>query len=470
MQAIVRRVVAPTFTLIALVVFVRFALEDVTAHVVRSYWSDYSPDLLQTIFHDQPWWTLWLPNRHVQGGYWTTTGWIAMRYLDLAISPAGTFLVANCLLVLVSYLCSYGVFRSVVFSSTLALCLGFANFHYSTYHITGCMISTWMLIYAILNMFAAFKVLATSQLRWRMAFCGTLAVVAISYEGWLDHGVFLLVALCAIWWVGRRVGDRGIERNARFLGTALALGTVTYLAIRVSTVGAPGSVHSFGSEADTVLTYRNWTMTVEDVLQNTFTYPYMSVATFLPDALHTSMTLQRFTNREIIAAQGGYHHGFEAYVLMNHIFLWRFFAGAIVAALVFCLAHVVHRLKARLEDGSVPTTELFMGLFLVLILLGSPAHNLVKFRPFMAVPIWGYKHVMSTFGAATLLAYGLMTCRQRFARPRNHTLFVVLALSCLLGTFLSKPRTYERRLRLLDMCYSCPLPDPIGKVGQWLAP
>ena len=145
---------------------------------------------------------------------------------------------------------------------------------------------------------------------------------------------------------------------------------------------------------------------------------------FLPPQFLFSNSLIRLGTAGVIAEQHGYHKNMEHLVGMNHIYLWRFYAGALCAGFFAMFAGICARLIRFRRHF-----DLIVFLLLLLILLGFASHEIIKFRPYSSVPFLTYKCITSVSGVYVLTAAGIAYMEKK--QPRT-AIFASIALCALL--------------------------------------
>ncbi len=142
-------------------------------------------------------------------------------------------------------------------------------------------------------------------------------------------------------------------------------GVLIIVALYIATRAAfPSHVMKAGSEEEIVFTYRTWSLMIEDLVGNLFLYLYAALTIFLRPS-SSSNSLIRLGTAGVIAEQHGYHKNMEHLVGMNHIYLWRFYAGALCAGFFAVFAGICARLIRFRRHF-----DLIVFLLLLLIILG----------------------------------------------------------------------------------------------------
>ena len=339
---------------------------------------------------------------------WAPAMLLPMHALYQVLSPLGVYLVLSSLLVATSFVTSWLVFRSFVFSFTLAFALGFGT-HFAYGLAMGFVFGLYLFLsYVCLNLMFAARLFAAPRLRpgHVAPFALSLVLVAVSVEWWLNYAAVLLVGSAFLWLWAKR---HGLQRyTAAPAGTFLIAGAVLllYLSLRLPLAG---EYVSPGGEEELISTYHHWILAAEDLIVNFFTLVYMAVTNYFP--VFGSLSQTYIGDATIVAEQHGYHVAMGHLVATNHMFLWRFYAGAVVA---FFVVFGIRRIRRAFRAPGVVDAALAV-LFLAVV-IGCATHLVIKYRPYMSVPALTYKPTVSIFFVTVLLAYLAVLARGWFSR------------------------------------------------------
>ena len=231
-------------------------------------------------------------------------------------------------------------------------------------------------------------------------------MVAVSVEWWLNYAAVLLVGSAFLWLWAKR---HGLRRNTAapavmFLVAGAVL--LLYLGIRLPLAD---EYVSPGGEEELISTYPHWILAAEDLIVNFFTLVYMAVTNYFP--VFGSLSQTYIGDATIIAEQHGYHVAMGHLVATNHMFLWRFYAGAVVA---FFVVFGIRRIRRAFRAPGVVDAALAV-LFLAVV-VGCATHLVIKYRPYMSIPALTYKPTVSIFFVTVLLAYLAVLARGWFSR------------------------------------------------------
>jgi hypothetical protein len=352
---------------------------------------------------------LFLPQQLDPGRWlWWTTTFPLLFGLYKFLNPLGVYIVLSSLLIATSFVTSWLALRSLVFSGIVAFALGFGS--QLAYALTmGNILADYLFLsYVCANLLIAVRLLQAPSLRPGLVagFIVSLTAVALSMEWWLDYAVCLVVGFgfVGVWERRHNVGQRGA--GAAFIVVATLVTLVLYLTIRLRVAA---EYVTPGAEEELILTYRSGTLIVEDVVVNFCTYMYMAVANYLPSFFFGSISQTYLGDLTILTGQNGYHPEKTQLVVMSHLFLWRFYAGAMVG--FFCL--IGAKWLRRALSRPVVEDVVLAGLFLAVI-TGCGTHLMIKYRPYISAPALGYKAVVSIFFFTLLMAYAAVAARPRF--------------------------------------------------------
>jgi hypothetical protein len=266
--------------------------------------------------------------------------------------------------------------------------------------------------YLLCFLFCQYKLMQSgcNYRRWIPLGVLSLAVYALSYEGWLDCVAWMWVVYPILIVVAYRQKDR--ERFRAGIGI-LAYTTFT-AAVYVFVKTKYGNGQGEGSESDVVFNYGRkypW-LVVEDLISHFFTLFYTTVVTYLPPQIGYSNSLWSYGPDEIMKLQGGYDANGIQKVVYNHIFLWRYLAGAL--ALVF----VAWWWRSLQSIWKAPTRfgVSFFAL-LTMVLLSGATHMIVKYRPMHSLPYIGYHSYFGVVGMSLLIGLVAMWLKDHVQRP-----------------------------------------------------
>ncbi|MCE5252278.1 hypothetical protein LLG96_18920 [bacterium] len=398
------------------------------------------------------WWKYFLPFKELTGS-WTTTTLILTHFLTFILSTETIWFIYNALVIIASFFVSWWVFRSRVFSYTLAICMGFGTQLYLSYLVTGTMTLYLLLIYYMFLLFSGYKVLLSEKHRilWKFLFLLSLLITALAYEGWLDFLVFICIVSVFLFVIFAQSGQSWRIPRVIFIFVSSTITGILYVLIKTRYYQygqAPGS------EPDVVFNYPYLMLATEDVISNVFFYLYLSLTNFLPPFMLSSNSLYHFGAEKLIELQHGYHAPFTYLVPMHHLFIWRYYAGAFFVVFYYLLFKVIRKSFKTLSPHYIIIT-----VFMLMIAVLSPTHIFIKFRPMNSVPYLSYKVLVGILGSALLISYLMMTARSRFRNTYNYIGFVVCCWGFILYSALIRP-AFLSHLAIISGVSINPMPDP----------
>lgn len=411
--------------------FLRHTLEHGNQYIYSFFTTFYAAAEKVVFSAQHPWWKLFLPEPMFTGG-WITTTLILTHFVELRLTPPVTWYLFNAILITSSFLLSWHVFRSLIFSYTFAICFGFGTQLYHTYAVTGAIGFCLLFVYYQALLVCIYRLITTDRRRalWWVLFGCALLVTALAYEGWLDFLVFVWIASAYLTAIFLHTGR---QRELWRMVTVVAVMTVVG-GVYVYVKSHFGYGQTLGSESDVVFNYKTLAPAVEDVISNVFTHLYIVLTMFLPPVFVSSTSLLTVGADQLVADQYGYHAPFLYLVPMHHVFLWRYYAGIAFAIFAYALVRCLR--KSWIE----PKTEsIVLCVFMLMVAIGGPTHDFIKFRPMNSMPHLGYHVMVGNLGMALLIAYGLTIARKRIRNTVVFTLILIGAWGTVFYSALARP-------------------------------
>jgi hypothetical protein len=382
----------------------------------------------------KPWKAL-LPIDIGGGQRWfATTSLLVVEGMNAQFTPGNAFLILNGLAIIASFITSWLVFRSAIFTISFTLCIAFGTQLHYAYALSGTFVLYLQIVYLEVCLLCMLRVLTSERhvLWWKIGFVLSLIVFAIGFDTWYNFLAFVWVAGPLLWIYFARRGEREKLSAIRFIVVATTLVACVHLPIKLLN---SGQHFATGREDELLFNYKHRTLMVEDFVSNIFTYLYISLTNFAPSFLISSNSAYRLGTSVIIAEQHGYDSGRSHLVAMHHLFLWYYYAGIAVTIYLYFLVRSTVR---AIRDQSVG--DLKIAIILVGILTGAGTHLLIKYRPYMSVPSLSYKCMPSILATAVLIAYWLMTLKDKIQTRWVYALCVGLAWVTILYGGLTRPR------------------------------
>ena len=390
---------------------------------------------------------------HAKGSYhWFTTGMLFVKIAEQYFTPNSVFYACNALLIISSFVCTWLMFRSPVFSYSVTICMAFGTHFHWVYVCSPITAFYVYVIYLEANLLCLYKALRTGTRGWKVAFAATLILLALNHEQWLSYFAFLIPACGFIWlWAGKAAPE--LRPRVLFVAVFSGLLAVGYLAIRLQY----GEQQSRASDEDVMIfVYSSKVMAAEDFFSNVLSLLYMAISNYFPPWLVGSNSLYLYGREGVIAAQDGYHPQQTQLVAMHHLFYWYFFAGITFAVFVYFL---MRNARTALRQGS--TRHLHLTLCMLLIAAGFAIHALIKYRPYLSVPLLTYKCMTSNVGVAYLIGYLLMYGRQTIRRRWLSGALVAVVWATIVYSGLTRPAYLSHLAAEVGLS---PVPDPLRKL------
>ena len=441
-------------------VYLRHSLEHAGLYLY-DFLQVWYPDGVRVVFSGRyPWWKFFLPIQEFQGS-WTTTTLIVTHFLIGWMGVAArVWYLYHAILIVVSFVTSWVIFRSKTFSYTFAFCMGFGTQLYHTYSVPGSIALVLLPVYFELLLLCAYAIIRSDRPAvWMWATFGAVALItALSYESWLDLVVFVWVLtpiLAAALW---RNGKTDESRRLVAVAGVLTVVACAYVYIKAHV----GFAQVNGAESDVVFNYPAFAPKVEDVVSNALTHLYIVLTNFLPPSFLSSTALYELGGAQLVAYQYGYHASSAYLVPMHYLFLWRYAAGAAAVVFGYTLFRAIRALWDQVTTDTVAVTT-----FLVMTAIGGPTHMLVKIRPMKTVPLLAYHAPVGILGVSLLIAYLLMRTRRDVKSPAVSAA-VIAGAWCVMGySMLARPAMLDHlaaQVGLLEGQY----PDPMRAIAQKL--
>jgi hypothetical protein len=388
---------------------------------------------------------------HPKGSYhWFTTGLTVVKLAEQFFTPYTVFCTLNALLIVASFMCTWGMFRSLVFSYTVCICMAFGTQFHWVYICSPIEAFYLYVIYLEANLLCLFKVLRGGERRWRFAYGATLVLLALNHEQWLSYLAFLVPACILLWVYAARAMIPEMKPRVLFVAVCTGLVAAAYLAIRLQ-YGEQQSRP--GGEDQMIFMYASPVLAIEDFISNVFSLLYIAISNYFPPWLVGSNSLYFLGREGVIAGQEGYHAPQSYLVAMHHVFYWYFFAGMAFTIFVYFL---VRNGRTALLQGSV--RHLYLTLSMLLIAAGFAIHALIKYRPYLSVPLLTYKCMSSNVGVAYLIAYCLMDARRMISRRWVWSALVAIVWAVIAYGALARPAYLSHLSKEVGLM---PLPDPL---------
>lgn len=346
------------------------------------------------------WYRLLLPFEYEVGRFYWCPGIIFLVYWgERFFGGFANFAIFYSIFLGTIYAYSLNLTKSTLFSVVTTFLFAFGTQLDYTFTYGNLIALYLVLTYVAISFCELIRYLNAPRDDWRaFSFYGlATALAAVSNEMWLNYatGLFCALVFGIVW--AKRHNRPDLSRRCQIALATLLTILAAYLVIRMRVAS---QYVQPGAEEELIVTYRHWSLFVDDVITNFFTLLYMSLSNYLPALLSGSNSLSSLPPAEIIASQHGYHAQYENLVIMSHLYLWRFHAGVLVA--LFFVALIWMARRSWLTDNIVPAIIVALALMVV---GGFSTHLSIKMRPYNSTPSLPYKVIMSVSAWTVLISY-----------------------------------------------------------------
>lgn len=406
------------------------------------------------------WRQLLLPYEYEPGRYyWSTTAIFLIYIAQELLNPLQYYVVFSSIFLTVTFILIRIIDSSLIFAATFAFMFAFGTqLNYSLTY--GNLIAIYLVLTYIAINFSIAVVLISCRrtgLVWHAAFAVSLVVVALANEIWLDYAVAMMIAAAfGMIWSRRHNRIRNLVTCAFLLCTTLCV-LSAYLIVRMR------FVHQYlapGAEEELLVTYHSGILMIDDLVANFFTLLYLTLSNYFPSFITSSNSLTYLNNFFIIAEQNGYDTGHQQLVLMNHLFLWRFYAGA--AAVTFIAGTIWALVRAWQQPSS---RRALVAALALMVITGFSTHLMIKMRPYNVVPALPYKALISITAFTVLVAYLTSQGSQLCTKPSTRRTLIASVWCFVFLAALTRPHMQSRLLSEVGLVG---LGDPLGQIIQWL--
>jgi hypothetical protein len=375
---------------------------------------------------DIHWWRFFLPLKEF-GGRWGTTGFLLVHWLETQFGEPGVFFLLTIVMVSTGFILTYLAFGSVSLALLAGVALATSTFNYHVYSVSGGVIILPLVTFLFLFAYTQMRYIQSVENGrvWGTASVVTCLAFALSYEGWLDFVPLAWIVFPTLVWHFHCVGDR--IRSVRSATLLALLTTTAVLYVVVKSISGLDDLHPRGGEADLFFTYGSdhAILMLEDLISSYFTFFFTTITTYFPPEFFSfSVSSWIYGPEKIVALQEGYHSNASHLVHYNHLFLWRYYAGFLLALFVLYYVKVTKRFLTEHD-----THHLILFVLLTCSLVGSPTHLLIKWRPMHSAPFLGYQCYLSIMGFTLLLCYVVHRQSKQWGGIRGSGLLAIFALN-----------------------------------------
>jgi hypothetical protein len=416
---------------------------------------------------------LLLPVNIGDGHYrYTTSGLVLMSLIDkiwsvifsARVSMYLTFFTLSFSLIIITFMIVYRISGSLGAAATLALCMAFGTQFNSLYANTSILILYQFCVFLLVNLYYIFLIISGKKTGrgTKAAYIISLVFVALCWEMWLDYAVFMYAVFVLLFWLYKRSKISLDFKNLRFCFAGLTIILITYLLVKINSSQGVAEHFEHGKEGETVMNYlkepdaNTSVIFAEDIISNIITYNYISLSNYFPPSLLSSNASFYF-GKGITKYQYGYHPEAQHFVYYHYIFYWYYFAGALFVLYLLLL----YRSIKNLFKGNNSGLNLILVTVLLMIFFGSFTHLFIKYRPYLSVPLLGYKCVLGIFAGTLLIGVGIVYLKNKLPAGKYYVSTLIICLVVVYGGFARPQRLSQLGREVMPGTMYAVQPDPM---------
>lgn len=370
-------------------------------------------------FYEQSWWRYLLPQREIFGT-WTSTSVVVAALVQQHVHPAIVLVVTHCVLIVTGFIVTLSITRSVVFAGTAALMFITVPFNYHVYSVHGTTAQGLLLSYFLITVHALYLILDRPSTARRIYLGIAAFLFILGYETWLDTVIVTLILTPIFVLLLRKNGREELADRFVVMVKWICGVMVVYVVTKV----AIGFGSGRGSETDLLLFYLSPFAMIDDFLVKLVSFAFTAMSLVLPSWLTGSLSLPQNGAEWVLGQQHGYHGMMQFLTYMNHVFLWRMYAGAYFVLLLLLGGWLIFRLYRGKNDWQ----SWFAIVCLAMLLFGAATHNMVKYRPMHSMPYLGYQVWVNVLGAIGLMCLAI-DMLVKWVEPQRRRLTLLLCWS-----------------------------------------
>jgi hypothetical protein len=374
------------------------------------------------------------------------------------VGPFGSYLLFYGIFATTAFVLAKAVTGSLLFAATLLYLFAFGTQldYLFTY---GNTIALYLVLTYIAVNFSLAALIVSGRATgwgWRAGFVITLTISALSNEMWINYATAMIVAgaFGAVWAYHHRQNEWATRSRFLTIATLCVLGV--YLAVRLRVAG---QYLKPAAEEELVITYHHPSLLIDDLINNFFSYMYMTLSNYLPSFVSGSISLTYLGDDTILKEQHGYYPDYQQLVIMQHLFFWRFCAGVLVTLF---LGFSGWALLTAWRRPSFPCA--IISVLALMMLMGFATHLAVKRRPYNSVAALPYKCLISITAWTVLIAYLVTLAWQHLAARRSRYLMLGGVWTCVIVAALTRPLM---QVRLLAHVGLQGFGDPLSQLLNW---
>jgi len=418
---------------------------------VGNYLEPYFPQVYanhyEHVFSTYKWWQLLLPIKEF-GGFWAG-GSVLIYYTEKIIGTAGVWYLYQAILLLTAFFLSWRVFRSEILSYILAICLVFGTHFYKAF-IYSSVVMLYLLqtLYILLLYFAYKFIQSPKRYSWHLlALVVTLIPTVLMTEGWLDFFASIWAMTIFLFLYLKKIKQTKYNKKLLIVFLIFNIFASVYIYIKFTYIGF---IHESG-ESKVIFTYgiEHFWRAVEDFISNYLTNLYTTITNFFPPAFITSNALYQYK---------GIHEQKNNLVLGHYVFFWRYAAGVTATLFYVFLINVVKKVFKENKFSSLFPLVLFM----IMVAVNSPTHNIVIYRPSKAMPHIGYYVGQGILGLSLCIAYMFHIFELRTDNKIIAKFFSVLMVLIILYSSIRRPNYLWHMNESVGLAHQGPYPNPLA--------
>jgi len=418
---------------------------------VGDYLEPYYPQVYanryEHVFSTYKWWQLLLPIKEF-GGFWAG-GSVLTYYTEKIIGTAGVWYLNQSILMLTAFFLSWRVFRSEILSYILAICLVFGTHFYQAF-ISSSIVMLYLLqtLFILLLYFAYEFIKSPKRYSWHLlALVVTLIPTVLMTEGWLDFFASVWAMSIFLFLYLKKIKQTKYSKKLLVIFLIFNVFASIYVYIKFTYIGF---IHDSG-ESTIIFTYRieYFWRAVEDFISNYLTNLYTTITNYLPPAFITSNALYQYE---------GLQQQKNNLILGHYLFFWRYAAGVTATLFYVFLINVVKKVfKENKFSLYFPLV-----LFMIMVAVNSPTHNIVVYLPFKAMPLIGYYVGQGILGLSLCIAYMFHIFKLRTDNKKIVILVAILMVLAILYSSIRRPNYLWHIIETIGLAHQGPYPNPLA--------
>lgn len=399
------------------------------------------------VFSTYKWWQLFLPIKEIDG-FWVG-GYVLTYLIENFIGTAGVWYLFQVLLLLTAFFLSWKVFHSEIFSYFLSICLVFGTHFYHAFQYS-CVVSLYLLqtLFILLLYFAYEFIRSEKKYSWHLiALIATLIPTMVMTEGWLDFFASVWAMSVFLFFYFTKIKRPDLRKKVLIVFIIFNIFASIYIYIKFTYLGF---THNSG-ESKIIFSYGTeyfWRV-IEDFISNYFTNLYTTLTNFLPPVFITSNSLYQYS--ELLEHDNS--------LMVGHfIYYWRYAAGVLTTLFYVFFFKVLRKVFKENKFSSL----LPLFLFMIMIAVNSPTHNIVVHLSFKAMPLIGYYVEQGILGLSLTIAYLFLLLKQKVNNKKLVLLISTFTILVILYSSIRRPNYLGHMIEAVGLAHQGPYPNPLA--------